>query len=285
MPWSETARRPRARLRDAKIQATRRKMKSLEKYFDFIRDDETKNTVKRIQNKALYVNKNNIAAITEFINPYTAKISIPVIKSYDIEFEIFPSYENCERKVFILYPQYSEIDENEFISGIRIRNKSKFKKLSHKDYLGALMSLGIERSKTGDIYVYDDYGDIIVHSDIADYIIYNLDKIGHNRIETERISINQVSFKEQEHEILNIISSSMRIDNIVKHLTKSSREKASVLIKSGSVKLNHILEDKASIELKEGDILSISRTGRFKIYKIYGTTKSGKQKVQIKHYI
>ena len=260
-------------------------MKDLEKYFDFIKDDETKNTVKKIQNKALYVNKNHITAITEFINPYTAKLSIPVIQNYDIEFEIFPSYENCERKVFILYPQYSEIDVNEFISGIRITNKSIFKKLSHKDYLGALMSLGIERSKTGDIYVYDDYGDIVIHSDITDYIIYNLDKIGHNKIQAEKISLSRVSFKEQEHEILNIISSSMRVDNIVKHLTKPSREKASIIIRSGNVKLNHVLEEKASTELMEGDLLSISRTGRFKIYKIYGRTKSGRLKIQIKHYV
>ena len=260
-------------------------MKSLEKYYDFIRDDEIKNTVKKIQDKASYVNKNYIAAITEFINPYVVKISIPVIKSYDIKFEIFPSYENCERKVFILYPQYSEIDENEFISGIRITNKSKFKKLSHKDYLGVLMSLGIERSKLGDIYVCDDYGDVVVHSDIADYIIYNLDKIGHNKIEAEKVNLSQVNFKEQEHEILNIITSSMRIDNIVKHLTKLSREKASFIIKSGDVKINHIPEYKVSTELKEEDILSIRRAGRFKIYKIKGTTKSGKLKIQIKHYI
>ena len=263
----------------------RRKMKNIEKYFDFIKDDETKNTVKKIQDKALYVKKNHITAITEFVNPYTVEISIPVIKNYNIEFEIFPSYENCERKVFILYPQYSEIDVNEYISGIRIKNKSKFKKLNHKDYLGALMSLGIERSKIGDIYVYNDYGDIVIHRDIADYIIYNLDKIGHNRIEAEKINLNHVGFKEAEHEILNIISSSMRIDNIVKHLTKSSREKASATIKSGNVKVNHILEDKASTELNEGDLLSISRAGRFKIYKIYGKTKSGKLKIQIKHYI
>ena len=260
-------------------------MKDLEKYFDFIKDDETRNTVKKIQDKASYVNKNHITAITEFINPYVEKLSIPVIKSYNIEFEIFPSYENCERKVFILYPQYSEIDASEYISGIRIVNKSKFKKLNHKDYLGALMSLGIERSRIGDIFVYDEYGDVIVQSDISDYIIYNLDKIGHNRIEAEKINIKQVGFKEQEHEIINIISSSMRVDNIVKHLTNSSREKASITIKSGSVKINHLPEDKTSTELKEGDLLSIKRAGRFKIYKVYGTTKSGKQKIQIKHYV
>ena len=260
-------------------------MKDLEKYFDFIKDYETRKAVKKIQDKAIYVNKNHITAMTEFINPYAAKLSIPVIKSYDIEFEIFPSYENCERKVFVLYPQYSEIDISEYISGIRIVNKSKFKKLGHKDYLGALMSLGIERSRIGDIFVYDDHGDVIVHSDISDYIIYNLDKIGHNRIEAEKINISQVGFKEQEHRIINIISSSMRLDNIVKHLTNSSREKASVTVKSGSVKINHLPEDKTSRELKEGDLLSIRRGGRYKIYKVYGTTKSGKLKIQIKHYV
>lgn len=260
-------------------------MKDFEKYYDFIKDDETKNTVKKIADKALYVNKNYMTAITEFINPHIAEICIPVIKNYSIEFEIFPSYENCERKVFILYPEQSETDENDYLTGIRVNNKSKFKKLSHKDYLGALMSLGIDRNKTGDIYVYDDYADIIVHSDIADYIIYNMDKIGHNKIEAEKVKLSQVNFKEQEHEIVNIISSSMRIDNIVKHLTNSSREKAAIIIKSGNVKNNFIPEDRVSVELKEGDLLSISKVGRFKIYKITGTTKSGKLKVQIKHYV
>lgn len=261
-------------------------MKDLEKYYDFIKDDETKNTVKKIADKALYVNKNYIIAVTEFINPYIADLSIPLIKKYDINYEIFPSYENCERKVFILYPPYWEtFDENDFIRGIRIYNKSKFKKLSHKDYLGALMSLGIERSKTGDIYVYDDYGDLVVHNDISDYIIYNLDKIGNNRIEAERIKLDQINFKEQEHEIVNIISSSMRIDNIVKHLTNTSREKAGLMIKSGNVKNNFIPEDRVSAELKVGDMLSISRAGRFKIHSIEGTTKSGKLKIQIKHYV
>jgi RNA-binding protein YlmH len=94
-----------------------------------------------------------------------------------------------------------------------------------------------------------------------------------------------VDFKEQEHEILNIISSSMRLDNLVKHLTKTSRDKAADIIRGGKVKINHIPEDKASTELKEGDLLSITRAGRFKIHKICGRTKSGRQKIQIKHYV
>ena len=261
-------------------------MKNFEKYYDFIKDDETKNSVKKIADKILYVNKNLTSAVTEFTNPYVAELSLPIINNYTVSFELFPSFEHSERKVFILYPDYlKEIDKDEYITGLRIYNRSKFKMLKHSDYLGALMSLGIDRNKTGDIYVYDDYADIVVHSDISDYILYNLDKIGHNKIEIEKIKVDDVSFKEQEHTILSITTSSMRIDSIVKHITCKSREAASSMIKAGNVKVNWRMEERVATEIKEKDILSISRYGRYKIAEISGTTKSGKYKLEIRHYI
>jgi len=261
-------------------------MKNLEKYYDFIRDDETKNTVKKIADKAAYVSKNFIPVTTEFINPYVAELCLPIINNLDIKFEIFPSFQYSERKVLILLPEFFEnYGCNEFILGLRIKNKSKFKILSHKDYLGSIMSLGIDRNKTGDIYVYDDYADIIIHSDISDYIIYNLEIIGRNKIEIDKINIEDVNFKEQEHILLNINSSSMRLDNIVKHLINKSRETASDVIKSGNVKINWQIADKISNIVEEGDMISISKYGRFKVSKCMGLSKSGKNKVEIKQYI
>lgn len=261
-------------------------MKDFDKYFDFIKDEETKSSVRKIADKVIYVNKNFTAAVTEFTNPYVAELSLPIIKNNDIKFELFPSFEHSERKVFILYPDFLEsINKDEFIAGLRIYNRSKFKKLNHKDYLGSLMSLGIDRNKTGDIYVYDDYADIVLHSDISDYILYNLDKIGHNKIEIEKIKVDDVNYKEQEHIILNITSSSMRIDNIVKHITNKSRETASDMVRVGNVKVNFQVIDKIAAEIKENDMISISRYGRFKISKLSGLTKSGKYKIEIKHYI
>ena len=261
-------------------------MKDFEKYFEFIKDEETKNTVRKIADKALYVSKNYIPEVTEFTNPYVAELCIPVIRNYDVKFELFPSYEHSERKVFILYPDYLErINKDEYIVCIRIYNKSKFKKLSHKDYLGSMMSLGIDRNRTGDIFVYDDYADVVLQKDIADYIIYNLDLIGHNKIEMEIINIDDTTFKEQEHVTLNITSSSLRIDNIVKHLANKSREEASNMVKGGNVKVNYRAEERPSAELKEGDMISISKHGRFKISRLSGITKSGKNKIEIKHYV
>lgn len=261
-------------------------MKNFDKYYDFINDEETKNSVRKIADKALQVSKNYITAVTEFTNPYVAELCMPIIKNNNIKMKLFPSFEHGERKVFILYPDFLEdIDKDEYITALRIHNKSKFKKLSHKDYLGSLMSLGIDRNKTGDIYVYDDYADIVLHNDISDYVMYNLDKIGHNKIEVEKITIDDVNYKEQEHVIININSSSMRLDNIVKHITNTSRETASNMVKSGNVKVNWQVEDRISQELQENDMISISKYGRFKIYRINGLTKSGKNKVEIKHYV
>ena len=261
-------------------------MKNFEKYYDFIRDDETKSSVKKISDKISYVIKNYAPAITEFINPYVAELSIPLINSFDIKFELFPSYEHGERKVFILYHDLCDKpDCNEFLAGLRINNKSRFRALSHKDYLGSIMSLGIDRSKTGDIYVYDEFADIVIHNDISDYIIYNLEKIGTNKIEIEKININDISYKEQQHILLNINSSSMRLDNILKHIINKSREVSANMIKAGDVKINYQIEDKVSRVIEEGDMLSVSKYGRFKISNNLGTTKSGKYRVEIKHYV
>lgn len=261
-------------------------MKDFDKYFDFIKDEETKSSVRKIADKVSYTNKNYTPAVTEFTNPYIAELCMPIIKNYDIKYKLFPSFEHGERKVFILYPDFLEaVDENEYITGLRIHNGSKFKILSHKDYLGSLMSLGIDRNKTGDIYVYDEYADIVMHRDISDYIMYNLEKIGHNKINIEKIKINDVHYKEQEHTVINITSSSMRIDNIVKHITKKSRETASEMVKAGNVKVNWQVQEKVSEETRENDMISISKYGRYKICKLSGLTKSGKYKVEIKHYV
>ncbi len=261
-------------------------MKDFDKYYDFIKDEETRNSVRKVAGKAMYVYKNCTSAVTEFTNPYAAELCLPIIKNYDVQFRLFPSFEHGERKVFILYPDFlEEINTDEFVAGLRIYNRSKFKKLNHKDYLGALMSLGIDRNKTGDIYVYDDYADIVLHNDISDYIMYNLDKIGHNKVETDKIKVDEINFKEQEHVILNITCSSTRLDNVVKHIINKSREIASGMVKNGDVKVNWRIEEKITAEIREHDMISISRYGRFKISKISGMTKSGKYRIEIKHYV
>ena len=260
-------------------------MKDFNKYYDFIADDETKLLVKKIADKANLVSKNFISLSTEFVNQNVIDYSIPIINSCEVNYKLFPNYEHSERKSLILYPSFMDvIEENEYIKALRINNKSKFRELDHNNYLGSIMSLGIDRSKIGDIYVHDNYADIICQADISDVILYGLEKVGNNKVEIDEISIKDVDFKEPDNVILTISATSMRLDNIVKAIINKSRDISADLIKSGDVKVNYVVEDKASSLLKKGDLLSIRRFGRFLIYNECGNTKSGKIKLEVKHY-
>lgn len=261
-------------------------MKDFSKYYDFITDDDTKIEVRKIADKANYVSNNYTSIVTEFVNPYVLELTIPILNNYDINYELFPSYEFSERKSLVLFPQYlDDIDIGEFIIGLRINNKSKFKKLDHKDYLGSLMSLGIERDKIGDIYVFDDYADIIIHKDICDYITINLDKVGNNKVHVESIGLNDITYKEPDNIILTVNPSSLRLDNVVKSIINKPRDISYSLINSGDIKVNFIITQKNTYLVKEGDLISISKYGRYKVNRILGNTKSGKVKLEIKQYI
>ncbi len=260
-------------------------MKDFNKYYDFIADDETKLLVKKIADKANLVSKNCISLSTDFVNQNVIGYSIPIINSCDVNYKLFPNYEHSERKSLILYPNFTDtIDEKDYIRALRINNKSKFKELDHNNYLGSIMSLGIERSKIGDIYVHNNYADIICQADICDVILYGLEKVGNNKVEIEEININDIDYKEPDYVLLTINTTSMRLDNIVKSLINKSRDISTDIIKSGDVKVNFEVEDKVSSLLKKGDLLSIRRYGRFFIYNECGNTKSGKIKLEIKHY-
>lgn len=259
--------------------------KDFTKYYDFITDEETKLLVRKIADKAALVSKKCSVLATDFINQNVIDYSIPIINSFDINYKLFPNYEHSERKSLILYPSFEEnVDESEFITSLRISNKSKFKELDHSNYLGSLMSLGIERSKIGDIYVNDNYADVICQAELSDTIIYNLDQVGRNKVTVEKINIDEVSFKEPNYILLSINVSSMRLDNIVKSLINKSRDISADLIRSGDVRVNFVPEEKSSYLLKKSDLISIRRYGRFLIFNENGNTKSGKIKLEIKHY-
>ncbi len=261
-------------------------MKNINKYIEHIEDQESKITVKKLIDKINYVKKNYNYVVTDFMNPYEVSICLPILKNNTIKHLIYPEYKECERKVFIIYPDFfNEINVDDYICGIRIKNKSKYKSLTHKDYLGSIMSQGIERAKIGDIYVHEEYADIVVQKEITDYLIYNINKIGRNKIEIEEIKTSEINYKENDYNILNISISSLRLDNIVRALINKSRDFSVNKIKSGDIKVNWKEITKISYNVSTADVISIRYYGRYKIDEIMGFTKSGRQKIRIKYYI
>lgn len=166
---------------------------------------------------------------------------------------------------------------------LEIKNKSNFSKLKHKDYLGAIMSLGVERNKLGDLVLIEDSCYIPVVNEIGSYIISNLNQIGKSPVEIKVIEdLNKLPSVQFEEIIINV--QSLRVDSVVSKLINASRNKAVELIDSGKVFLNYVKSKDKSQDIKFNDRVTIRGTGKFIISNLVGNTKSGKHKILVKKY-
>ena len=166
---------------------------------------------------------------------------------------------------------------------IKIQNTSKFLNLTHRDFLGGILSLGIERNKIGDLLVYEDTCFVSVCEEIENFIIYNIDKISKVICKAEVIDnfelIPKVNFKEEI-----ILISSLRIDGVVSRIINVSRSNATEMIERGQVLINYVKIKDKSYELKGEERITIRGFGKFILGDSIGNSKSGRIKVIIKKY-
>ena len=166
---------------------------------------------------------------------------------------------------------------------LKIQNTSKFNDLTHKDYLGGILAVGIERNKIGDLLVKDNICYVPVHEDIESFLIYNIDKIGKANCKIEVLEeydcLPQFNFKEEL-----ILVSSLRIDGIVSKLANVSRAKAQIMVDQGKVLLDYVKIRDKSYEVKRSERITIRGSGKFIVGDTIGSSKSGKLKLSIKKY-
>lgn len=204
----------------------------------------------------------------------------------------YGGFEQAERKMFIIYPEKfnSEVVEKNsstIVKIVRIQLPEDLKgKYAHRDYLGAVVKLGIKREKIGDIVVDNDGADIIVDKDVSKFLLENLGDL--TRFSKSVITIEEIEnlrTVEVRREERDIIVSSLRMDNVISELARCSRNKALDIINMERVFVNFQCETKKTKQIKTGDMITIRGKGRFYIKELVGQTKSGRTIVKIEKYI
>ncbi|UFH63482.1 RNA-binding protein [Clostridium cadaveris] len=183
-------------------------------------------------------------------------------------------FNDSERRVIIF--NYDDSMELPYTI-LKIKCKTKFYKPTHKDYLGAIMGLGIKREKFGDLIVVDDTGYIVTFNEIAKFISCNLNLIGKAPCIVENVLKEEdmpcISFEKQQK-----LTTSMRIDCVVSSLTGLSRGESEKYIKEGLVLLNYsVLREKSKV-IDKDDVITIRRYGKFKIGDVIGKSSKGRIK-------
>ena len=193
----------------------------------------------------------------------------------------FGGYENAER-VVIGFGE--EIKNEDFpICCIKIEPlQQKFAdKLSHRDFLGSLMNLGINRSTLGDIIIDDNCGYLFCLESISDYILENLTRVKHTSVKCTIISADK-ELKIKEPEEKEIIVSSIRADAIIGAVYKLSRNQVSALFSQQLVFINSKCITKPSAFLRENDVVSVRHKGRFVFCGELRKTKKDRVIVEVK---
>lgn len=230
---------------------------------------------------------------TDFLDMYQVSLVENFLRKIKFKnYKLYGGYENAERKILIIYPdKFNEnmLEKNytKFLKIIRINLPDEEKgKYSHRNYLGGIVKLGLKREKVGDIIVSDEGADIIVVNEFANILIEQLPSL--TRFENSKIEIEEINnLKKQEIKVeeISIIVPSLRLDNIVSDLAKTSRSKASQIIAQERVFINGQNETKVSKNIKLNDIITIRGKGRFIIKEFTGTTRSGRTVVLIEKYV
>lgn len=191
-----------------------------------------------------------------------------------------------ERKIACFYPIDWETEIEIPVSVIKITpvNMKFAGSINHRDFLGALMNLGIERCLLGDIIVRDNTAYVFVLKKMCDYIINTITRIKHTTVNCEicnncDISLEPV-FKEEKGSV-----ASERIDAIISFAFNMSRSEAGNYISAGKVFVEGIEINSKSHMLKYGNIVSVRGKGRFIFDEIISTTKKGRYFIKIRKYI
>ena len=202
-------------------------------------------------------------------------------------YTLFGGAEGCERQMLRFGDEESCGYEEPFpIVCLRITPKSeKFSEaLTHRDYLGALMGLGIERELLGDIIVRKNEAYLFCEEKIAPYI-------GENFIQARRTSVQCQRVKELpagqlfETRRETVQLSSQRVDALISHACKMSRAQAQALFPAGKIYVSGRLCESPGLSPKPGDIISVRGFGRFRYLGVESLSKKGKENTVIEVFV
>lgn len=243
-------------------------------------------TKKRILELALNCYKRDIPFYTEFLTLHEQTMFHSLSRTLPpVRFILTGGYETAERKIVYFLPSYEDETAVLPISIIKASplNLRFAEELTHRDYLGAIMNLGIERSLIGDILMNETGCFIFCLEKMAQYITDKLVMVRHTPMKCSMVSPSEISVMPEYEEICGSVASA-RLDNLIALVFKLSRSKAVLYIESEKVFIDGKLVSSCGFLLKGGEIVSVRGLGKFSYCGVKQMTKKGRVLVEAKKY-
>lgn len=195
-------------------------------------------------------------------------------------------YEGAERRMACFFPEEVLGYEEPFpITVLRISpvNPKFSDTMSHRDFLGAVLNLGIERRVTGDILTNGRDGYIFVESHIAKFISGTLERVKHTSVKVEAAENVPAEFMAAPEAAIFVVPS-LRIDAVISRVFNISRKEAQQAINAGEVFVNSRAKSQSSYQPAASDLISVRGFGRFRFIGVAGDTRKGNLKIRVEVY-
>lgn len=224
-------------------------------------------------------------SVTKFLGFLTCeevRIADEILKKRNIKYSFFGGYESAERTYLACLPDWC--DYTDFpIKSLTFKYRS-VDKLTHRDFLGSLMALGLAREKIGDILVEDGRAVIFVASEISDHVINQINKVGRVGVDIS-LGYSEPLPSLGKLESFSVTVASDRIDCVIASLCGISRAKSSELISNGYVSVNSIACDKVTRTVRNSDKITVRGKGKFIIANFDGFSKKGRMILKYQKYV
>lgn len=251
-------------------------------------NDEEKLLINRIKDLANSSYNQNRYTFSQFLTVEEQGIVESIrVEIKHVAYEFYGGNECCERQVLRFGSMDSLGYEEEFpISTLLIEPLiDKFSDdLSHRDFLGALMNLGIKRNVIGDIIVKGKCAYVFCLDEASDYIISELTRIKHTSVKIKKVE-GKIDELERSLEEMSVLVSAPRIDAVVAAICKISRGKALELFREKKVLLNNRICENNSLSLKPETTITIRGYGKFIYDGEGGTTRKDRVYLKMRRYV
>lgn len=235
---------------------------------------------KRLRELALRAAHRDEAVFTHFLDLAQAQTAGIIAREAGVRLAMNGGYGEAERRVAAFYGDEEPTDAEWPISAVRISWRPQFGTPGHRDILGALMGLGFERERIGDIVLDKECAWLFAEPEMAGYIAANLQSAGRVSVKCEIVP-GVPDLPEPEGRHVRDTVPSMRLDALLAAGFSLSRSEAARAIGQGKVYLNQVQTLRTDTAVPEGALVSLRGSGRFQLEAIEGETRKGRWAVRL----
>ena len=240
---------------------------------------------KRLMDLSRQANRKGIVLFSDFLNLNELNIYHQSEKLFETKTESFGGVPFAERQMIAFLPDALYYAWNYPITAFCIKpSYPKFaEKLGHRDILGSIMNLGVDRSKIGDIIPGNGVWYLLCAENVADYFKENLTKIRHTLVTLEECQPEEIRDTQTPDELPGIVPSN-RLDSMIACVYKLSRSQSLELFRQEKVFVNGRITTSVTYACRPGDVISVRGFGRFVYESVQGETNKGRLKFHYRLY-